>query len=128
MSEEPSLRGCKVRQEQMDAAMRAHLEKKPEAQNEGTWRWKDYGVDLQRTSVVFLGEHVREDKIEISYLVTLQSKCAIPHFGQTGRIKVKDDGSHFTFVQIGNSFGPNDSTQFMSTYVGSEPPTPAHPP
>jgi hypothetical protein len=68
------------------------------------------------------------DKIQVVYQLTFQSKCAIPHFGQTGRAKAREDGSYSTFLQLANSYGPNDSTQFLNTYVGSEPPVPVHPP
>jgi hypothetical protein len=128
-NEKPKLRGLQFRQEQANEYLRAYLKTNPQPENHGDWRWKDYGVDLQRTTVVVLGENVVGDKIQIVYLLTFQSKCAIPHFGQIARAKAKEnDDSTCTFFQLSNSYGPNDTTPVMNTYVGSEPPVPVHPP
>jgi hypothetical protein len=131
-SKKPELKGLKYRQEEADRNWAEFIKTDPKFENEGDWRWRDYGVDVKRTSVVVIGERVVGDQLELIYLITVYSQHPIPHAGCTRRVERRDKlGRHglFTYVQLGNSvFTPNMVTIFMSPCTGSDPPTVPVPP
>ena len=121
--------GVARRQTQVNASLKSLVRRQSEIRNHGHWLWKEYGVELERVSVVVLGENVFAGNLELVALVTLHSECAIPHAGESRQVTVKKDGSYVTLVQLGNSaFTPHFSSAVLITYVGTDPPIPDRPP
>lgn len=99
---------------------------------DGDWHWPAYGL-TRITAVALSHRHLESpsDWIEVVYLMTIHSRHAIPHAGHGARLPAigKRDGSHFTFVQLGNSvYTASHTTQIITTYMGSNPPSPPRPP
>jgi hypothetical protein len=134
--EEPKMRGIAARQREADDALGEYIKRNTPVKNEenGVWRWKDYGLLIEKTSVMVIGERVADGNLELTYLVTFHSECPIPHVGQTRHVtsgkKVHGEPfGTFTYVQLGNSaYTPLNVTLTMVNYVGSEPPLPLKPP
>jgi hypothetical protein len=88
----------------------------------GDWQWPSYGIN--GVSAVVVGHRHREppaDGMEIVYLVTISSSASIPNVGKTLREPTKK--GYYTFVQLAASVQSDGcwTTQFLSTYVGTDP-------
>jgi hypothetical protein len=88
----------------------------------GDWNWPAYGVT--KVSAVVIGHRHREPPaggIEVVYLVTIYSQQPIPNAGKATR-ESGLGGNSYTFVQLAASVAADGyETQFVSTYVGTNP-------
>jgi hypothetical protein len=93
---------------------------------DGLFHWPDYGIT--RVSAVVIGQRFfpgppgEKDRVEVVWSISIDSKFAIPHFGQ-GK-SFGDEKGRFTFVQTANSvFTHSFVSGATGNYVGDEPPT-----